>query len=121
MQEKINKDLILTNIINICYASINDDISHITDEQLLMCCNFINTEITYINNLKNDLKVPTYIAPFYEIENNLDIITMSNSVLSENPKVTFYELSKDINYLENILFFCDSILVKIIKDRKIIN
>ena len=42
-----------------------------------------------------------------------------DNLLQKTEKISFIELTKEINYLEDILAFCYGVFHKIIKERKI--
>lgn len=110
----------LTNIIKmicIMYLEKQDSIEHI--ELLKLQEYFKYTELEYINlvSLKDSLKVQNYHQSYLEIYSNLDSMIMQDNLICKQEKVTFIELTKDINYLEDILGFCYGILSKIIKER----
>lgn len=116
---EIIKDKYLTEIKLICFMFLENkkNIKHINDEKILECYEFILKEYEIISELKEDLKVKTYYAPYEEIYSNLDELIDKQNMLSKSDKMSFIELTKDINYLEDILSFCFGVLSLIIKDR----
>ena len=115
------KDKYLTDIKLICFMFLENkkNIKHISNEKILECYEFTLKEYEIIAELKAGLKVKTYYAPYEEIYYNLDNMIAKSNLLSNGDKLSFIELTKDINYLEDILVFCFGILGLIIADRKI--
>lgn len=115
------KDKYLTEIKLICFMFLENkkNIKHISNEKILECYEFTLKEYEIIAELKEGIKVKTYYAPYEEIYSNLDGMIAKSSLLSRDDKLSFIELTKDINYLEDVLVFCFGILGLIIADRKI--
>ena len=115
------KDTALLEIKSICFKYLQDkkNISDITDEQIIMCYNILLNEYDSIYELKEGLKIKTYFSPFYEIYSNLDEMISRDNLLQKTEKISFIELTKEINYLEDILAFCYGVFHKIIKEKKI--
>lgn len=113
------KDKYLTEIKLLCFMFLENkkNISHISLEKLLESYEFILTEYEIITELREGLKVKTFYAPYEEIYSNLDGMISKSNLLSRDNKLSFIELTKDINYLEDILAFCFGVLGLIIKDR----
>ena len=70
-----------------------------------------------INDLKNSLKVKTYSQPYFEIYTNLDSMILKDNLICSQEKVSFLELTKDINHLEETLGFCYGVLNMIYQTR----
>lgn len=115
------KDKYLMDIKAICvlYLENKKNINHIDDAKILECHKYIVNAYGEIDNLKQSLKVQTYNSPYYEIYSNLDSMILNDNLISKQEKITFIELTKDINYLADIIAFCYGILGLILKDRKI--
>lgn len=115
-----SKDIVLNTIKMICimYLENADSIEHIDLSKIQDY--FKYTEQEYINliELKDSLKVQNYHQPYLEIYTNLDSIIMEDNLICKQEKITFIELTKDINNLEDILSFCYGILNLIIKYRE---
>lgn len=116
------KDAALLDIKQTCMKYLHNKnlISKISDEEIVICYDMILNEYNAISDLKKGLKVRTYFSPFYEIYSNLDNMIMKDHLLQKEEKITFLELTKEINYLEDILAFCYGVLHKIIEERKIL-
>ena len=115
------KDKYLMDIKAICilYLENKKNINHINNTKILECHKYICSAYEEIDTLKQSLKVQTYNSPYYEIYSNLDSMILHDNLISKQLKITFIELTKDINYLADIIAFCYGILGLILKDRKI--
>lgn len=120
-KEKL-KDSALYDIKMICYEYLenSDLILDILDEHIILCYEMVTNEFNEISNLKNSLKIKDYNSPFYEIYSNLDNLIMAENLLTSDNKMILLEISKDINYLIDVLSFCHFTLFKIIKERNIL-
>ena len=120
-KEELEQDELLKRIKMICflYLENNSSLKIVSDETLLDYYEFVSKNYQKIAELKDSLKVQTYFSPNYEIYNNLDSLIIKHSLVAKQEKITFIELTKDINYLEDILAFCYGILGNILKNRNI--
>jgi hypothetical protein len=118
--EKI-KDKYLMDIKAVCvlYLENKTHISHINNDKILECHKYILSAYEELDKLKQSLKVQTYNSPYYEIYSNLDSMILNDNLIGKQEKVTFIELTKDINYLADIIAFCYGILGLILKDRNL--
>lgn len=119
-KERID-DSIFMDIKFICmkYLQAPELIDDITDEEILLNYNFIFNKYEEITKLRKSLKIKPYNKPFYEIYTNLDNIISKDHLLQKEEKISFIELMKEINYLEESLGIYYSILLRIIKDRNV--
>ena len=115
------KDNYLNEIKYLCFMFLENkkNIKQIENTKILECYNFVVNEYEIIAELKKGIKVKTYYSPYTEIYSNLDNLIAKSNLLSSDDKMTFIELTKDINYLEDTLAFCCGILGMIIAQRKI--
>lgn len=115
------KDNYLNEIKYLCFMFLENkkNIKQIENTKILECYNFVVNEYEIIAELKKGIKVKTYYSPYTEIYSNLDNLIAKSNLLSSDDKMTFIELTKDINYLEDTLAFCCGILGLIINQRKI--
>lgn len=116
---EILKDKYLTEIKLICFMFLENkkNIEHISLDKILESYEFTLNEYEVITELREGLKVKTFYAPYVEIYSNLDGMIAKSNLLSRDDKLSFIELTKDINYLEDILAFCFGVLSLIIEDR----
>lgn len=114
-----SKDTLLKTIKMIClmYLENKDNINNILTSKLKDYFEYIENEYMSIHNLKESLKIQTYFEPYYEIYSNLDSMIMKDNLICKQEKISFIELTKDINYLEETLAYCYGVLNLIIKDR----
>ena len=114
-----NKDKLLNTIKMICFMYFDnpENIKRIEKSRLEEYFKYTIDEYQKINDLKDALKVKDYHRPYVEIYSNLDNMIASNNLLSKNEKITFIELTKDINNLSDTLALCFGILSKMIKER----
>lgn len=120
---EVIKDKYLTDIKVLCFMFLDNkkNIKHITDNKIIELYEYIYSQYNEISSLRESLKVKTYYAPYTEIFKNLDNMINSDNLLCSQQKLSFIELTKDINYLEDTLSFCFGILCLIIQDRKIMH
>lgn len=118
-QHEQNKDKLINTIKMICLSFLENpkNINYITTQQLKNYFCYTESEYAEITELKESLKIKTYYQPYIEVFSNLDNMIASNSLLSKDEKVTFIELTKDVNYLQDTLAFCYGILSKAINER----
>lgn len=116
-----SKDKLLVTIKILCLMYLEKDslISHIDNSKIKDYCNYVKSEYHNITNLKKSLKIQTYYKPYYEIYSNLDSIITLDNLICKQEKVSFIELTKDVNQLEETLGFCYGILNQIVKNRDI--
>lgn len=128
MEENMNtyeteyqKDKLLITIKVLCLMYLEDSqlINHIEDSRIIEYTNYIKKEYYEMNKFKNSLKIKTYYQPYYEIFSNLDSMILKDNLICKQEKVSFIELTKDVNQLEETLGFCFGILNLIIKTRNI--
>ncbi len=114
-----SKDTLLKTIKMIClmYLENRDNINNILTSKLIDYFKYIEDEYMSIHKLKESLKIQTYFQPYNEIYTNLDSIIMKDNLICKQEKISFIELTKDINYLEDTLAYCYGVLNLIIKDR----
>lgn len=114
-----SKDTLLKTIKMIClmYLENRDNINNILTSKLIDYFKYIEDEYMSIQKLKESLKIQTYFQPYNEIYTNLDSMIMKDNLICKQEKISFIELTKDINYLEDTLAYCYGVLNLIIKDR----
>ena len=115
-----NKDKLVNTIKMICFMYLEhpENINHISITKIKNYFAYIGSEYAEISSLRDSLKVKTYHQPYKEIFSNLDDMITSDNLLSEDERIIFIELTKDINYLEDTLAFCYGILSKAINERE---
>lgn len=115
-----NKDKLLNTIKMLCFMYLEkpENINHISTQQLKNYFIYISSEYSEISTFRDSLKIKTYHQPYKEIFSNLDGMIASDNLLSKDERITFVELTKDVNYLEDTLAFCYGILSKIINERE---
>lgn len=115
------KDKYLNEIKLLCFMFLENkkSIKHISNNKILEAYEFINYQYYELEKLKAGVKIKTYNSPYEEIYSNLDELIDKQNMLSKSDKLSFIELTKDVNYLEDILAFCAGIIDTIIKYRKI--
>lgn len=113
------KDKYLTDIKLLCFMFLENpkNIEHVPLDKILESYQFVLTEYKIITALREGLKVKTFYAPYEEIYSNLDYMIAKSNLLSIDDKLSLVELTKDINYLEDILAFCFGVLGLVIKER----
>lgn len=113
------KDKYLTDIKLLCFMFLENpkNIEHVPLDKILESYQFVLTEYEIITALREGLKVKTFYAPYEEIYSNLDYMIAKSNLLSRDDKLSLVELTKDINYLEDILAFCFGVLGLVIKER----
>jgi hypothetical protein len=115
-----NKDKLLNTIKMLCFMYLEklENINHISTQQLKNYFIYISSEYSEISTFRESLKVKTYHQPYKEIFSNLDGMISSDNLLSKDERITFVELTKDVNYLEDTLAFCYGVLSKTINERE---
>ena len=114
-----SKDNLLKTIKMLCfmYLENSDNIKHIDTDKIKEYFKYIAAEYQNMAEFKKSLKIKHYSSPYYEIYSNLDSMILKEHLLAEQSKISFIELTKDVNYLEDILAFCYGVLSSMIKER----
>ncbi len=114
------KDSALSDIKSLCvdYLCNPSNLGEFDIDYIEICYEMIINELNDISNLKESLKIKNYNNPFYEIYTNLDEMIMAENLLITGESIKYVNLTKDINYLIDILMLCSSVLYRIIQDRK---
>lgn len=114
-----SKDTLLLTIRMICLMYLENTklIENIETSKIKDYLEYTKNEYYKINDLKNSLKVKTYSQPYFEIYTNLDSMILKDNLICSQEKVSFLELTKDINHLEETLGFCYGVLNMIYQTR----
>ena len=114
-----SKDKLLLTIRMICLMYLENTklIENIETTKIKDYLEYTKNEYFKINDLKNSLKVKTYFQPYFEIYTNLDSMILKDNLICSQEKVSFLELTKDINHLEETLGFCYGVLNMIYQTR----
>lgn len=114
-----SKDKLLLTIRMICLMYLENTklIENIETSKIKDYLEYTKNEYYKINDLKNSLKVKTYSQPYFEIYTNLDSMILKDNLICSQEKVSFLELTKDINHLEETLGFCYGVLNMIYQTR----
>ena len=114
-----SKDNLLKTIKMLCfmYLENSDNVVHIDIDKIKEYFKYIEFEYQNMAEFKKSLKIKHYSSPYYEIYSNLDSMILKEHLLAEQSKISFIELTKDVNYLEDILAFCYGVLSAMIKER----
>ena len=114
-----SKDKLLLTIRMICLMYLENTklIENIETTKIKDYLEYTKNEYFKINDLKNSLKVKTYSQPYFEIYTNLDSMILKDNLICSQEKVSFIELTKDINHLEETLGFCYGVLNMIYQTR----
>ena len=114
-----SKDKLLLTIRMICLMYLENTklIENIETSKIKDYLEYTKNEYFKINDLKNSLKVKTYSQPYFEIYTNLDSMILKDNLICSQEKVSFIELTKDINHLEETLGFCYGVLNMIYQTR----
>lgn len=116
------EDEVLETIKNFCLSYLNDSktSSNASDEELLAMFTFLSVKIQDVNMLKKSFDIKKYNFPFINCSKIIDEITLSDSILSKTERPNLFLLTKELNYISDILSLCFKIVKKIGKKRKLI-
>lgn len=120
--KETTEDNILRDIKDITYSYLCNqlDFNEISVEYLEKADNFLGRKYDDVDKIREQLKCKFYNAPFREISERLDRITL-NGNLAKTDEVNILSLTKEISYVLDDLAVHQGVINKIIQDKYIFN
>ena len=113
-------DKILQHIKNIAFSYLNnkESVDDITVSQLNIIYKFLLRKFNALIEIKEALKLKSYLSPFTEISQSLDEYMLTEDIKETTIDSIYIKITKDINNLLDHLGFCYGIIGKIIEEKK---